>query len=119
MENRDEERNSLTKEADGLINNLLKVIGQNIRRKRGEMTQKKLEGKSGVSRSTIQKIEKGVSIELDNLLMIAKALDMTPADLYLTETDRQIFNYKIKMIVDKLADMLNIKGEGNEGNSST
>lgn len=99
----------MTKNADSFINKTLRVIGNNISRKRGRMTQGELAKISSVSRSTIQKIESGVSIELDNLLMIARALDMTPADLYLTEDEHGDFNYKTKMIVDKLAELLTIK----------
>jgi len=84
----------------------LTVIGTNIKIIRGNMKQQDLAKKAGVSRSTLSNIENGKSIELDNLLRIAKALNVHPNDLFLTEEDKHAFNFKSKKIIDKLYDLL-------------
>ncbi len=81
---------------------LLKSIGINIRRLRGFMSQDKLAKKAGVSRSTIQAIEGGKSIGLDKLLRIAKALEVNPADLLLSEKDKKEITYKAKLFWDQI-----------------
>ena len=78
----------------------LEVIGSNIRRLRGSMKQQELADKAGVSRSTLSSIENGKSIELDNLLKIAKALGIEPANLFLSEDERQEVSYKLKLLLE-------------------
>lgn len=82
------------------IQSHLTVIGTNIKSRRGVMKQQDLAAKAGVSRSTLSNIENGKSIELDNLLKIAMALEVDPADLFLTDKDRQDISYRTKLIVD-------------------
>ena len=60
------------------------------------MKQQDLAKKAGVSRSTLSNIENAKSIELDNLLKIAKALKIEPADLFLTDEDQKM-TYKAKL----------------------
>lgn len=82
------------------ITSYLKVIGANIKRLRGQMKQQDLAQKAGVSRTTLSNIENGKSIELDNLLKIAKALNVSPEDLFLTNKDRDEVSYRTKLIVE-------------------
>lgn len=82
------------------VTTYLKVIGSNIRRLRGSMKQQELAEKAGVSRSTLSSIENGKSIELDNLLKIAKALGIDPANLFLSEDDRQEVSHKLKLLLE-------------------
>ena len=87
---------------DDRVNLVLKVVGENIRRLRGKVTQVGLARKARVSRSTLQKAENGVSVEFDNIIRIAQALGKNPADLFLTDEDRQEVTYKTKLIMEKL-----------------
>ena len=84
------------------IQNFLYIIGHNIKRLRGSVSQDELAKKAGVSRSTIQAIERGKSVGLDKILKIAEALDINPADLFLTEEDRSEVTYKAKLFWEKL-----------------
>jgi len=80
----------------------LRIVGDNVRRLRGKMSQSELAKKAGVSRSTVQKAEKGISIEFDHILQIARALKVHPTDLFLTDDDRKEITYKTKLIMDRL-----------------
>lgn len=82
------------------IQSYLTVIGTNIKSTRGSMKQQELAEKAGVSRSTLSNIENGKSIELDNLLKIAKALGIEPANLFLSEDDRQEVSHKLKLLLE-------------------
>ena len=78
----------LEKESKNYITRHLGVIAENVRRLRGKMTQVQFAQTAGISNSTLQKIEAGKSVELDNLLRVAKALNINPADLFLSDEDR-------------------------------
>ena len=80
----------------------LKIVGNNIQRLRGKLSQDRLAKKAGVSRSTIQNIEKGKNIELEHIINIAIALDINPADLFLTEDERHEVSYKAKLFWDTM-----------------
>ena len=88
------------------INSVLHTVGDNIRRLRGPMSQKDLAKKAGVSRSTVQIAESGRSVGFDNILKIAKALDIDPADLFLTDEDRKEISYKAKLVFERLEEYL-------------
>jgi len=94
---------------DDEINNYLKLIGENIIRLRGSMTQKDLAKKADLSRTTLSNIENGISIELDNLLKIVKALGVEPADLFLSKEDFRKITYKHKLLIDKLTESLDLE----------
>lgn len=87
------------------------MVASNIKSRRGSMTQESLAKKAGVSRTVVQRAESGLSIQFDNLLKIARALGVEPADLCLTEDDHRAFNAKTKKLVDALYDAL-MKKEG-------
>lgn len=87
------------------------MVAANIKSRRGSMTQEELAKKAGVSRTVVQRAESGLSIQFDNLLKIARALGVEPADLCLTEDDHRAFNAKTKKLVDALYDAL-MKKEG-------
>jgi len=94
------------------LQKLLKVVGNNIKlfRLRGELSQEKLAKKAGISRSTVQSAEAGKSIEFEHILKIAEALGIHPADLFLTDEDRQI-TYKAKLFWEALMEYKSNKGD--------
>lgn len=87
------------------------AIGGNIIRLRtgGDMSQEQLAEQSGIGRSTIQSIERGEPCTLANLIKIADALGVNPADLFLTNKDRAEITYKTKLLCDKLGEVLKLK----------
>lgn len=92
------------------LKEVLRVIGNNIIRLRGhKMSQDDLAAKSGVSRSTIAAAESGEPITLQNLIRIADALGVKPEDLFITEEDRNRVSKMTVMLLDKVAEALNIK----------
>jgi transcriptional regulator with XRE-family HTH domain len=81
------------------------IIGINVIRLRtGEgMSQKKLATAAKVGRSTILAVESGAGCSLANLIKIAEVLKASPADLFMTGTDRQDVSYKAKLLWDRLS----------------
>jgi len=99
----------LTTKDENYINKVLSIVGENVRKARGRMSQIELARKAGVSRNTIWAIEKGRSIELDNLLKIARALNLRPEDLFLTDKDRLDITMKTKLLLDRISSALQVK----------
>lgn len=93
-------RNIKTEE---LFLNYLKIIGANVERLRGGMSQLSLAKKAHVGRSTIRAIEEGRMINLRNLIKIAEALGMKPADLFITDVNRGEISYKHKLLMDLIS----------------
>jgi transcriptional regulator with XRE-family HTH domain len=93
------------------VKRYVSIVAENIKGRRGSMTQEDLAKKAGVSRTVVQRAESGLSIQFDNLLKIARALGVEPSDLCLTEDDHRTFNVKTKKLVDALYDAL-MKKEG-------
>jgi transcriptional regulator with XRE-family HTH domain len=93
------------------IDEIFHTIGGNIIRLRtgGGMSQEQLAKTTGVGRSTIQSMESGDPCTLTNLVKIADALGVSPADLFLTNKDRDEITYKAKLLCDKLGAILNLK----------
>jgi transcriptional regulator with XRE-family HTH domain len=93
------------------LNDVLTAIGYNIIRLRigGGMSQDQLAEKSGIGRSTIQRMERGEPCTLDNLIRVAEVLGVNTADLFLTNADRAEITYKTKLLCDKLGTILNLK----------
>ena len=89
--------------------NYLDVLAENIKRLRGRITQKELARKAGVGKSTVNAIEQGRAISLEKLLKIAKALDVHPSDLFISEEDRREVSYKHKLLIDKFTESLEKK----------
>jgi DNA-binding XRE family transcriptional regulator len=85
------------------------VIGKNLLRLRGTMPQKKVAAISGVSRSTIESIEKGLGCNLQNLIKLADAFDIKPADLFISDADRKEVSYLHVLLMEKLKESLTIK----------
>jgi len=96
---------------DQRLKDVYNAIGKNVLRLRGLMEQEELAIKAGVSRQTVGSIELGRPISLGSLIRIADALGVEPADLFLTDTDRQEVSHKTKMIVRKMADLLGVDGK--------
>jgi len=93
------------------LHEIFSVVGANIIRLRtgAGMSQKELAAKAGAGRSTILAIESGKRCNLANLVKIADALGVSPADLFLTNKDREEITYKTKLLCDKLGAILNLK----------
>lgn len=87
------------------------TIGGNIIRLRTglNMSQEQFSIKAGIGKSTLQRMEKGDKCTLNNLLKIAHALDINPADLFLTRKDREEITYKTKLLIEKITEVLNLK----------
>jgi len=87
------------------------IVGANIIRLRtgAGMSQKELATKAGVGRSTILAIESGRRCNLTMLIKIAGALDVSPADLFLSPSDHKEITYKTKLLIEKITEVLNLK----------
>lgn len=97
-------------EKDELVRSFLSIIGVNIIKKRGQMSQGVLSEKAGVSRSTIEKIELGKNIKVDMLLKIALGLGTHPGRLFFTDKEQAVESERIKRIEERL-DRLEKKGD--------
>ena len=93
------------------LKDVFNAIGGNIIRLRtgGGMSQEQLAENSGIGRSTIQSMERGEPCTLANLIKIATALGVSPADLFLTSKDRAEITYKTKLLCDKLGEVLKLR----------
>lgn len=93
------------------LEEIFKTVGANIIRLRTGvgMSQKDLTAKSGVSRTTVNSVEQGVPCSFSNLVKIAIALEVSPADFFLTTEDRREITYKTKLLCDKLSELINLK----------
>jgi len=93
------------------LEEVFNIVGANIIRLRtgAGMSQKELGTRAGVGRSTILAIESGKRCNLTNLVKIADALEVNPADLFLTNKDREEITYKTKLLIEKITEVLNLK----------
>ncbi len=73
------------------------------------MSKTKLEIISGVSRSTIENVEKGNPVSLEKLIKLADALDIRPADLFIDDAQRDKVTYLHILLMEKLQKSLTIK----------
>jgi transcriptional regulator with XRE-family HTH domain len=89
-----------------VIGAILETIGNNVKRFRGKISQTELAEKAEIGRSTLSAIENGKSIELDNLLRVARGLDIDPVDLFLTEEEIKSLSYKGQILLDKLSKLI-------------
>lgn len=96
-------------DTDKRLRDTYKAIGNNIVRLRGKMSQEDLSKKAKVSRATISTIEQGRAISLENLIKIARALDVKTADLFITDENRGEVSYMHLMLLRKLSESLDIK----------
>lgn len=81
---------------------IYRVIGANIFRRRGKMTQEELARLARVGLSTIISSEKGLPISLESLLKIAAALGCKPEDLFITDEDRKEVSYAHVKLMEKI-----------------
>lgn len=81
------------------LKKLLEAIGHNVQRLRGSMSQGDLAKKTGVSRSTIQAIERGRSIQLSNLFKIAMVFKVSLGRLCDEEISGDVSREKLRKIV--------------------
>jgi len=89
--------------------NYLKIIAENIIRLRGRVSQDSLAKKARISRSTIRAIEEARAISLENLIKIAKALNVSPADLFISGDEFQRITYKSKLLLDLIEKGINLE----------
>lgn len=97
--------------SDPLLIGTYKVIGGNIFRRRGKMTQEELSKLADVSLGTIQAVESGLAISLENLIKVATALGCKPQDLFITDEDRKEITYAHVMLMNKITESLAGKKE--------
>ena len=94
---------------DPCLSDIYAGIGKNVLRQRGPMTQLELAEKAGVSRSTIENIEKGIGCSLENLIKVAAGLGIKPADLFISDADRKEVTYMAVLLMEKIKESLTIK----------
>jgi DNA-binding Xre family transcriptional regulator len=62
--------------------NLSRVLAENLRKRRGEMTQRDFAKKAGISKTSLDRIEKGEqNVTLSTLQQLMKSLKCKPSDL--------------------------------------
>jgi len=88
---------------------LYAIIGHNIQRLRGTMTQKEVGEKAGVTRGTINAIENGQGCTLATLIQIADGLGISPANLFITDEQRKEVSYLHILLMEKLKESLTVK----------
>jgi hypothetical protein len=59
-----------------------------------------------VSRSTLLKVETGEGCSLENLVRLADALGVGPADLFITEEQARALNYMTLKLLERLSEQL-------------
>ena len=93
---------------------LLEAVGKNINRLRGRTSEEDFARIAKIARSTLRRIEGGNSISLETLLKIAEALNVDPADLFITDEQRKEITRLHIILFEKLRETLNItsKKEG-------
>jgi len=91
---------------DAGVFTIYKTVGRNVRRLRGDMSQKKLSEKAKVSRSTVESIENGFGCSFENLIKIARALGVSPADLFITDEQRKEVTYSHLLLMEKVRETL-------------
>jgi len=92
------------------VNSILAIVGDNIRKARGGMTQEKLASLAHVSRNTIWKIESGENITLESLINIAKALNVHPSELLMKDGEsgetKSVEKYFRDLIREEIGDLI-------------
>jgi len=88
---------------------LYAIIGHNIQRLRGIMSQKEIGKKAGVTRGTINAIENGQGCTLATLLKIADGLGINAANFFITDDQRKEVSYQHILLMEKLKESLTIK----------
>ena len=107
--------NIIVTDGDGLddaaVELVFQIIGGNVIQLRGlrRMTQTDLAEKAGTVRSTINRLENGQGCSLENLIKVADALGVPPADLFITKQDEERISALQIKVVDRLAEILGIK----------
>jgi transcriptional regulator with XRE-family HTH domain len=89
---------------DKRLKDIYRLIGLNIARLRGGMSKKVLAQKAKLSRGTITAAEKGEGINLETLIKIADALKISPADLFITDMQRNEVSYMHILLFRKLSE---------------
>jgi transcriptional regulator with XRE-family HTH domain len=99
-----------TKVFDKRLSEVVTIIGKNIERMRGGMSQEDLARKAGIGRTTIHNIEAGKRIiRLENLVKIADVLGVKPEDLFISDFDRGEISYRGKLVLEQIGKLLGMK----------
>jgi transcriptional regulator with XRE-family HTH domain len=85
------------------------VIGNNIRRRRGTMTQNEVAQKARLTRGTINAIENGQGCTLATLIQIADGLGISAANLFITDDQRKEVSYLHVLLMEKIKESLTVK----------
>lgn len=96
-------------------------VGQKIRKARLEkrLTQQELGEIVGVQKSAIAKYESGrvVNIKRSTLLKIAKTLEISPGELFIDISSKEVAGFHTKILTDfEVTDMLEIYYKLNDEN---
>jgi transcriptional regulator with XRE-family HTH domain len=86
----------------GLVKVYLKIIAENLVSFRGKTSQSALAKKAGASLGTVQAIEAGKNFEIESLIKIAGALNVTPEDFFITKKEREKASAKYIILLRKL-----------------
>lgn len=96
---------------DSYIGEYLDRIAQNLLALRGRMSQMDLAKRAGVSRTTIQRMEKGEDFLISNFFRIAATFGKSPIDLCQTEDERvsekvRLESWRLKLKEELKAEIL-------------
>jgi transcriptional regulator with XRE-family HTH domain len=80
----------------------IELIQSNVRRLRGAMSQKEFARTTGVSLTTIQRIESGCNFEIISLFKIAEALHIHPYELCMDEKEKRALEGQVQTYRDVL-----------------
>ncbi len=94
------------KDREAKLAEVYAAIARNVTRLRGAMTQEELARKAGVGRSTVNAVEQGEGCSLANLVKLADALGVAPADLFITADQEKSLNAMTIKLLEKLTESL-------------
>jgi len=101
-----EQRSVTSPPTNDRLNTVFKDISRNIVRLRASMSQASLARKAGMSRSTLLKVETGEGCSLEDLVRLADALGVDPADLFITTEQARALNYMTLKLLERLSAQL-------------
>jgi len=84
------------------VRGYLSIIVKNLKGLRGEMSKRAFAKKTGVSLTTIDRMEKGRNFEIVSLFKIAESFGISPFDLCLTDEEK----IKIRMVEEDREDRI-------------
>jgi DNA-binding XRE family transcriptional regulator len=82
------------------------VIGQNVRRLRGETSQVEFAKKVHVSHTTLHRIESRKNFQIQSLLSIAVSCGVYPYEFCLTEEERVKLHLRTDVLVESFKEVI-------------